>query len=134
VTINEKTSSCLLLTPILTGSKTSKYKVKLREQKVIAQAKEVKYYIISAKSLNKRTLIISRSSGLMEQRCNPLLNFIYLKKEAKQLAKENDWDKLHALLYLRSKYENENRTEEAAIVSKLIHEEEADEIREYDGF
>ena len=70
----------------------------------------------------------------MEQRCNPLLNFIYLKKEAKQLAKENDWDKLHALLYLRSKYENENRTEEAAIVSKLIHEEEADEIREYDGF
>ena len=36
--------------------------------------------------------------------------------------------------YIRSKYENENRTEEAAIVSKLIHEEEADEIREYDGF
>jgi hypothetical protein len=57
-----------------------------------------------------------------------------IKKEAKQLTKENDWDKLHALLYLHSKYENENRTEEAAIVSKLIHEEEADEIREYDGF
>ena len=51
-----------------------------------------------------------------------------------QLSKETNWDKLHALLYLRSKYENENRTEEAAIVSKLIHEEEADEIREYDGF
>jgi hypothetical protein len=57
-----------------------------------------------------------------------------IKKEAKQLAKENNWDKLHALLYLRTKYESENRTEEAAVVSKLIHEEEADEIREYDGF
>jgi hypothetical protein len=56
-----------------------------------------------------------------------------IKKEAKRLKKENNWDKLHALLYLRSKYENENRTEEGAIVSKLIHEEEADEIREYDG-
>jgi hypothetical protein len=51
-----------------------------------------------------------------------------------QLSKETNWDKLHALLYLRSKYENENRTEEAAIVSELISEEEADEIREYDGF
>ena len=57
-----------------------------------------------------------------------------IKKESKRLAKENEWDKLHTLLYLRTKYENENRTEEAAIVSKLIHEEEADEIREYDGF
>ena len=57
-----------------------------------------------------------------------------IKKEAKGLAKENDWDKLHALLYLRTKYESENRTEEAAIVTKLIHEEEADKIREYDGF
>ena len=56
-----------------------------------------------------------------------------IKKEAKRLAKENDWDKVHALSYLRSKYESENRTEEAAIVSKLISEEEADEIREYDG-
>jgi hypothetical protein len=46
-----------------------------------------------------------------------------IKKEAKQLAKENDWDKLHALLYLRTKYESENCTEEAVIVSKLIHEE-----------
>ena len=57
-----------------------------------------------------------------------------IKKEAKRLAKENNWDKLHALLYLRTTFESENRTEEAAIVSKLIHEEEADEIREYDGF
>ncbi|MGA9169664.1 MAG: hypothetical protein WBZ20_05915 [Nitrososphaeraceae archaeon] len=56
-----------------------------------------------------------------------------IKKEAKQLAKENNWDKLHTLLYLRTKYENENRAEEA-IVSKLIHEEEAEETREYDGF
>ena len=38
------------------------------------------------------------------------------------------------LKILRTKYESENRTEEVAIVSKLIHEEEADEIREYDGF
>jgi hypothetical protein len=52
-----------------------------------------------------------------------------IKKEAKQLAKANNWDKLHALLYLRSKFGSENRTEETAIVSKLIHEEEADETR-----
>ena len=57
-----------------------------------------------------------------------------IKKEAKQLTKENNWDKLRALLCLRTKYESENRIEEAAIVSKLIHEEESDEIREYDGF
>jgi hypothetical protein len=57
-----------------------------------------------------------------------------IKKEAKQLSKESNWDKLHALLYLRTKYESENRIEEAAIVTKLISEEEADEIREYDGF
>ena len=57
-----------------------------------------------------------------------------IKKKAKQLAKENNWDKLRALLYLRTKLESENRTEETAIVSKLIHEEEADETREYDGF
>jgi hypothetical protein len=56
-----------------------------------------------------------------------------IKKEAKRLEKENDWDKIHALSYLRSKYESENRMEEAAIVSKLIAEEEADETREYDG-
>jgi hypothetical protein len=56
-----------------------------------------------------------------------------IKKEAKRLEKENDWDKIHTLSYLRSKYESENRMEEAAIVSKLIAEEEADETREYDG-
>ncbi len=56
-----------------------------------------------------------------------------IKKEAKRLEKENDWDKVHALSYLRTKYESENRTGEAAIVSKLIAAEEADEIREYDG-
>jgi hypothetical protein len=44
------------------------------------------------------------------------------------------WDKLHALLYLRTKYENENRAEEAAIASKLVHKGEADETQEYDGF
>ena len=57
-----------------------------------------------------------------------------IEKDAKQLTKENNWDKLHALLYLRTKYENENRAEEAAIVSKLIHAEEAEETQEYDGF
>jgi hypothetical protein len=56
-----------------------------------------------------------------------------IKKEAKRLEKENDWDKIHTLSYLRSKYKSENRMEEAAIVSKLIAEEEADETREYDG-
>ncbi len=56
-----------------------------------------------------------------------------IKKESKRLAKEYDWNKIHALLYLTTKYERENLTGEAAIVSKLISEEEADEIREYDG-
>jgi hypothetical protein len=37
-----------------------------------------------------------------------------IKKEAKQLAKENNWDKLHASLYLRSKYEKENRAQKSA--------------------
>ena len=56
-----------------------------------------------------------------------------IKRKAKRLAKENDWDKVKALLYLRTKYESENHTEEAAIVSKLISKEEDDEIKEYDG-
>jgi len=56
----------------------------------------------------------------------------YIKKEAKLLAKENEWDKIHALSYLRTKYERENRAEEAAIVTKVISKEEANEIREYD--
>jgi cytochrome c-type biogenesis protein CcmH/NrfG len=38
-----------------------------------------------------------------------------IKKEAKQLTKENNWDKLRALLYLRTKYESENRIEEAVM-------------------
>jgi hypothetical protein len=50
------------------------------------------------------------------------------------LAKENGWDKVQALSHLRTKYESENRAEEAAIVTKVISEVEADEIREYDGF
>ena len=57
-----------------------------------------------------------------------------IKKEAKRLAKENGWDKVQALSHLRTKYESENRSEEAAIVTKVISEVEADEIREYDGF
>jgi hypothetical protein len=55
-----------------------------------------------------------------------------IKKEAKRLARENGWDKAHTLSFLRSKYQSENRTEEAAIVGKLIFEEEADAVREYD--
>ena len=57
-----------------------------------------------------------------------------IKKEAKRLAKEKGWDKVQALSYLRTKYESENRADEAAIVTKVISEVEADEIREYDGF
>jgi pyrroloquinoline quinone (PQQ) biosynthesis protein C len=56
----------------------------------------------------------------------------YIKKEAKRLAKENGWDKIHALSYLRTKYERDNRVAEAAIVTKVISKEEANEIRDYD--
>ena len=38
-----------------------------------------------------------------------------IKKEAKQLAKENNLDKLNALLYLLTKDEKEKRTEEIAL-------------------
>jgi hypothetical protein len=40
------------------------------------------------------------------------------------LVKDKEWD--------NSKYQGENRLEEAAIVSKLIHEEKADAATEYD--
>ena len=56
----------------------------------------------------------------------------HIKKEAKRLVKDNDWDKAHALSFLHSKYQTESRTEEVAIVDKLISEEEADSVREYD--
>ena len=48
--------------------------------------------------------------------------------------KENGWDKIHALSYLRTKYGIQKResTGEAAIVTKIISEEVAKEIREYD--
>ena len=49
-----------------------------------------------------------------------------------RLAKGNEWDKAHILSYLRTKYQSENRTKEAAIVDKLIFEEEADVVRKYD--
>jgi hypothetical protein len=55
-----------------------------------------------------------------------------IKKETKRLVKENGWDKAHALSFLHSKYQSENRIEEAAIIDKLIFEEEADAVREYD--
>lgn len=51
---------------------------------------------------------------------------------ANRLAKDNDWDKARALSFLHSKYQRENRLEETEIVDKLIHEEEADAVREYD--
>ena len=56
----------------------------------------------------------------------------YIKKETKRLAKENGWDKTHALSYLRTKYVRDNCVEETAIVTKVISKEEANEIREYD--
>jgi pyrroloquinoline quinone (PQQ) biosynthesis protein C len=56
----------------------------------------------------------------------------YIKEEAKRLAKENGWDKIHALSFLRTNYEGDNRVEEAAIVTKVISKEEANEIRKYD--
>jgi pyrroloquinoline quinone (PQQ) biosynthesis protein C len=55
-----------------------------------------------------------------------------IKKEAKRLVKENGWEKAHALSFLHSKYQSENRIEEAAIVGRLISEEESDSVREYD--
>jgi hypothetical protein len=55
-----------------------------------------------------------------------------IKKAVKRLVKDNDWDKARALSFLHSKYQRENRLEEAEIVDKLIHEEEADAVREYD--
>jgi riboflavin synthase len=55
-----------------------------------------------------------------------------IKKAAKRLVEDNGWDKARAFSFLHSKYEGENRLEETAIVDKLIHEEEADAVREYD--
>ena len=55
-----------------------------------------------------------------------------IKKATKRLVKDNGWDKARALSFLHSKYQGENRLEEAAIVDKLIQEEEADAAREYD--
>jgi hypothetical protein len=55
-----------------------------------------------------------------------------IKKETKRLVKDNGWEKAHALSFLHSKYQSENRIEEAAIVDRLISEEEADSVREYD--
>jgi pyrroloquinoline quinone (PQQ) biosynthesis protein C len=55
-----------------------------------------------------------------------------IKKEAKRLVKDNGWEKAHALSFLHSKYQSENRIEEAAIVGRLISEEESDSVREYD--
>lgn len=55
-----------------------------------------------------------------------------IKKAAKRLIEDNRWDKARALSFLHGKYQEENRLEEAAIVSKLIHEEKADAATEYD--
>jgi riboflavin synthase len=55
-----------------------------------------------------------------------------IKNAAKRLIKDNGWDKARAFSFLHSKYQEENRLEETAMVDKLIHEEEADAVREYD--
>jgi hypothetical protein len=48
------------------------------------------------------------------------------------LVRDNGWHKAHALSFLHRKYQNGNRVEEAAIVNKLMFEEGADAVREYD--
>ena len=53
-------------------------------------------------------------------------------KKLKRLVRDNGWHKAHALSFLHRKYQNGNRVEEAAIVNKLMFEEGADAVREYD--
>ena len=53
-----------------------------------------------------------------------------IKKAVKRLVIDNEWDKARA--FLHSKYQSENRIEEAEIVGKLIHKEESEAQREYD--
>ena len=55
-----------------------------------------------------------------------------IEKAVKRLVVDNGWDKARALSFLHSKYQSENRIEEAAIVDKLIHNEESEAQREYD--
>ena len=55
-----------------------------------------------------------------------------IKKAVKRLVVDNEWDKARALSFLHSKYQSENRIEEARIVGKLIHKEESEAQREYD--
>ena len=55
-----------------------------------------------------------------------------IEKAVKRLVVDNGWDKARALSFLHNKYQSENRIEEAAIVDKLIHNEESEAQREYD--
>ena len=55
-----------------------------------------------------------------------------IEKAVKRLVVDNRWDNARALSFLHSKYQSENRIEEAAIVDKLIHNEESEAQREYD--
>ena len=54
-----------------------------------------------------------------------------IKKEVERLVKDHRWDKARALSFLHSKFQSENRFEEAEIVGKLIHKEESEEELEY---
>ncbi len=57
--------------------------------------------------------------------------YLHIKKEAKGLAKDNGGYGF-TFSYLLMKYQSQNCTEEAAIVDKLIFEEEDDAVHEHD--
>ena len=57
--------------------------------------------------------------------------YLHIKKEAKGLAKDNGGYGLYILISVM-KYRSQNCTEEAAIVDKLIFEEEDDAVHEHD--
>jgi hypothetical protein len=48
-----------------------------------------------------------------------------IEKAAEKLAKERGWSKLKALSVIHSRYQSENRLEEATIVDRLIEKEES---------
>jgi hypothetical protein len=47
-----------------------------------------------------------------------------IHKMADKLAKDQEWSKIKALSALQSRYQSERRLEEAAIVQRIIEEEE----------
>jgi hypothetical protein len=48
-----------------------------------------------------------------------------IEKAAKKPAKDRGWSKLKALSVIHSRYQSENRLEEATIVDRLIEKEES---------